>query len=179
MRKMRRVCFLMAGMMLFAGCQKDVQNEPVLEQVDSTEAEADAKEDSIFVYVCGAVECEGVYELPEGSRVYEAIAAAGGFREDAAVTEINQAEVLKDEVQIYVPTEEEVKKGQASKDGKINLNTATKAELMTLSGIGETKADSIIRYREEHGKFQSIEDIKNIDGIKDGLFERIKNSITV
>lgn len=127
----------------------------------------------------------GVYELQQDSRVYEAIQKAGGFAENADISEINQAALLQDEEQIYVPAAGEVdhslkeagEAGDAS--GKVNLNTATKEELITLAGIGESKADSIIKYREEHGKFQSIEDIKQIEGIKDGVFQKIKDLITV
>ena len=136
-------------------------------------------ENSIFVYVCGAVMNEGVYELPAGSRVYEAIQKAGGFAEDAAVTHINQAEVLEDETQLYVPTMEEITNEETKGDGKVNLNLASKEELMTLPGVGEAKADLIIQYREEHGRFQNIEDVMNISGIKEGLFAKIKDNITV
>ena len=140
---------------------------------------------SIYVYVCGAVMQAGVYELQQDSRVYEAIQKAGGFAENADISEINQAALLQDEEQIYVPAAGEVdhslkEEGEAGDaGGKVNLNTATKEELMTLAGIGESKADSIIKYREEHGKFQSIEDIKQIEGIKDGVFQKIKDLITV
>ena len=103
---------------------------------------------------------------------------------------LNQAELLTDGVQIQVPTKEEVASGIAAEantsgapgesgktsQGKVNLNTATKEELMTLPGIGEAKADSILTYRESAGGFQSIEQIKEIEGIKDGVFEKIKNA---
>ena len=118
----------------------------------------------------------GVYELQQDSRVYEAIQKAGGFAENADISEINQAALLQDEEQIYVPAAGEVdhslkEEGEAGDaGGEVNLNTATKEELMTLAGIGESKADSIIKYREEHGKFQSIEDIKQIEGIKEETF---------
>ena len=106
---------------------------------------------------------------------------------------LNQAELLTDGVQIQVPTKEEVASGIAAEantsgapgesgktsQGKVNLNTATKEELMTLPGIGEAKADSILTYRESAGGFQSIEQIKEIEGIKDGVFEQIKERITV
>lgn len=179
------VCCILSCLVLCVGCRKDFRQRDVLEPVElgdtteETKKAAKEKAESIFVYVCGAVNKPGVYELPKGSRLYEAIETAGGFREDAAVTVMNQAEVLEDEETICVPTKDEAEKGQASENGKINLNTATKAELMTLNGIGEARADSIIQYREEQGKFRTIEDLKQIDGIKDGLFEKIKDSITV
>lgn len=171
--------------MLFCfGCTSDETYQISLDEVQSEEAEQTeegkaTQEDSIFVYVCGAVQQEGVYELPAGSRVYQAIEKAGGFLENAAITQINQAEVLEDEAQIYVPTVDELAEIQAEEDGKVNLNTASKEELMTLPGVGEAKANSIIQYREEQGKFQTIEDVMQISGIKEGLFEKIKDYITV
>lgn len=186
MRRIIQIVFyILFCLVLCVGCRQNSQQSDALEPIkleDTTEeTKKTVKEntESIFVYVCGAVNKPGVYELPQGSRLYEAIETAGGFREDAAVTAMNQAKVLEDEETICVPTKDEAAKRQASEDGKINLNTATKAELMTLNGIGEARADSIIKYREEQGKFRTIEDLKQIDGIKDGLFEKIKDSITV
>ena len=162
------------------GCDKDNTSKLSLEHIETElETEKDQVNSSIFVYVCGAVLDEGVYELPAGSRVYEAIQKAGGFTEDAAVTHINQAEVLEDETQLYVPTMEEITNEETKDDGKVNLNSATKEELMTLPGVGDAKADLIIQYREEHGRFQNIEDVMNISGIKEGLFAKIKDNITV
>lgn len=139
--------------------------------------------ESIFVYVCGAVVNEGVYELPVGSRAYEAIEKAGGLRADADAAQINQAEILSDEKQLYIPTKYEVLQQQELQkeetDGRININSATREELMTLPGVGEAKADSIVKYREVNGPFQSIEDIMMISGIKNGLFEKIKDYIKV
>lgn len=189
MQRRMKSCILCVILVLGClGCQK---KQPVqeLEEMHLKEAEVseekEIQEASICVYVCGAVVQAGVYELKSDSRVYEAIEKAGGFTQDAAVAEINQAALLKDEQQIYVPfvTDSE-SQGQTEhsgreESGKVNLNTATKEELMTLTGIGESKADSIIRYREEQGKFQSIEDIKQIEGIKDGVFQKIKDLITV
>ena len=135
--------------------------------------------DSIFVYVCGAVEKEGVYELPRGSRVFEAVEKAGGFTIDAAYTQINQAEILEDEARIYIPTIEEIADEQLQTDGKVNINTASKEELMTLPGVGEAKASQIIQYRESYGAFQNVEDLMNISGIKEGLFNKIKDDIKI
>lgn len=143
------------------------------------DAEENNKTDSIFVYVCGAVVQEGVYELPSGSRVYEAVEKAGGFTEDAARTQVNQAEILEDEARLYIPTEEEAEEEQVTTDGKVNINTASKEELMTLPGVGESKAAQIIQYREAHGAFQKIEDVMKISGIKEGLFNQIKDDIKI
>ena len=162
------------------GCSKGDSDETFtqLEDLELEGISEDSNQESIFVYVCGAVVSEGVYELPDGSRVYEAIEAAGGFREDAATTAMNQAQVLEDEQRIYVPTLEELRVQSTSEGRKVNLNTATKEELMTLPGVGESKADSILRYRQEK-QFRRIEDIMEIAGIKEGLFEKIKEHITV
>ncbi len=190
-----KIYFILIIFMLSCfGCQKKHQQIQELEEIHLEKSEATEKEKpkeeqkqekTICVYVCGAVMQVGVYELEEGSRVYEAIEKAGGFADNADIYEINQAALLQDEEQIYVPTVGEMQSvpqeegKESGKNGKINLNTATKEELMTLAGIGESKADSIIKYREEQGKFQSIEDIKQIEGIKDGVFQKIKDLITV
>lgn len=176
--------------------QKSQEKEADLEGQNETE-EGKAKEQpgTIWVYVSGAVRQPGVYELPEGSRLFEALERAGGMTETADPDFLNQAELLLDGVQIQVPTKEEVALGIAEKQmedskkvqaessgasgGKVNLNTATKEELMTLPGIGEAKADSILSYRESAGGFQSVEQIKEIEGIKDGVFEKIKELIAV
>ena len=180
----RKIKIVMLGILLLlhmSACTQEDARRLSLENVETDLAEKDESEtdNSIFVYVCGAVLYEGVYELPAGCRVYEAIQEAGGFSADAAVNHINQAEVLEDETQLYIPTMEEIANEQDVDDGKVNLNTATREELMTLPGVGESKADLIIQYREEHGKFQSIEDVMNISGIKEGLFAKIKENITV
>jgi len=187
---MRRIWMIVLIMCLCAGligCQKKAEETVALEvaEIDQDETHADENNEStedtehIFVYVCGAVNCEGVYELPGGSRVYEAIAMAGGFREDADVRNVNQAEVLEDEERIYVPIIGEEIRVDDEKDARININKASKEELMTLPGVGESRAESIIKYREQQGAFQSIEDIMQVSGIKEGLFEKIKDMITV
>lgn len=180
MRKIKSLLFILAVISCMVGCQNEEKNTIDLTlQEEEIMQETDKEEDTIFVYVCGAVKQEGVYELPAGSRVYEALELAGGFREDAATTEMNQAEVLTDAMKIYVPTVEEMQKRQSEGNGKININHASKEELMTLPGVGESKAESILRYREENGRFQNIEEIMEISGIKEGLFEQIKDLIQV
>lgn len=165
---------------VFGGCHKEQEEMILLEDALLEEdVETDADKDTIFVYVCGAVVQEGVYELPAGSRSYEAIAMAGGFTEIAARTEIDQAALLTDEMTLYVPNYSEAVKYQEEEDGKININTASKEELMTLPGVGESKASSIISYREEHGGFKAIEDIMLITGIKEGLFQKVKDYISI
>ncbi len=145
---------------------------------------------SCFVYVCGAVNRPGVFELPCGSRVYEAIALAGGLREDAYTKGLNQAQQVQDGDMIEVLTikeqqeqDERTKTGetaeQQEQDGLVDINTASAEQLMTLNGIGQAKAASIIAYREKNGKFSSPEEIMNVDGIGEGVYARIKDKIKV
>lgn len=158
---------------------------------DMTEAAAGTDE-RVAVHVCGAVLYPGVYYLEPGSIRQEALDAAGGFAEDAAVDYVNLAAQISAGEKLYIPYADEVS-GQdipvsgtdgnvsdtAAASGKVNLNTAAKEELMTLPGIGESKADAIILYREETGLFQNIEDIMLVPGIKEGTYNNIKEYIVV
>lgn len=207
MRKRRYLMICVCMMMLcFTGCGKDkdeiifdaASNEMVKVEDTLTKAENGAEdenmeasgrtaEEQICIYVCGAVVTPGVYEFIPGARVAEAIMAAGGMTEEAAETYWNQAAVLEDGQKIYVPTKEEAaeeaesqSRGQIiEQENKINLNTASKEQLMTLSGVGSSRADAIIAYRREYGGFGSIEDIMEIEGIKEGVFKKMKDKITV
>ncbi|MFT4106265.1 MAG: helix-hairpin-helix domain-containing protein [Lacrimispora sp.] len=137
-----------------------------------------------YVHICGEVAAPGVYELEEGSRVFQAVEMAGGFTEKAAPEYLNMAEKIYDGMKITVVSQEEAGFSAVSgaafrQKSKINLNTATKEELMTLRGVGEAKAADIIGYRESHGGFQKIEDIMKISGIKEAAFQKIKDDITV
>ena len=154
-----------------------------------------------YVYVCGAVNAPGVYELPTGSRVYEAIAMAGGMTGEADGRSLNQAAQVADGQQITVYTKEEAEKlpkngsgaGTAEQSAgsgedlsaggtgkaKVNINTAGREELMTLHGIGAARADAILAYREKHGIFSRIEDIMNVEGIKEKAFAKIRDDIVV
>ena len=139
----------------------------------------------IRVYVSGAVMHADVYELPSGSIVRDAVAAAGGATEDADLNQINMAKTLRDGEQVYVPRMGEAlvpaPTGQAgaAASGLININTATQAELETLPGIGPALAARIIAYREANGPFPNIEAIQNVPGIGPSTFEEIKDLITV
>ena len=147
---------------------------------------------TVYVHICGAVERPGVYQVEEGSRVYQVVEEAGGFLEEAAADYLNMADAVSDGMKLVVPYADELEAGQAygetgqaaagvsaSGPAKINVNTADKAALMTLKGIGESRAEDIIRYREQNGGFQKIEDIMNVSGIKDASFEKIRDDITV
>ena len=139
----------------------------------------------VIVHVCGAVVSPGVYELPAGSRIVDAVDMAGGFLENADESYVNLADVPVDGEQIVIPTKEEAlllkqtTKAQGTLSGKVNINTADKALLCTLPGIGETRADSIIEYRQKHGGFSAIEDIMQVSGIKESSFQKIKERIVV
>lgn len=159
----------------------------------------------IYVDVCGAVVNPGVFQLAAGSRVFQAIEAAGGYLPEAALTCVNRAGVLTDGQQLYILTQEEMERqgldpaemakasdgqmngsagtgqntGMAAQDNRININTADEAQLTTLTGIGATRAQAIIAYREKNGPFAAIEDIMNVQGIKEGTFAKIKDEIVV
>lgn len=173
------------------------------------EREAEKEERVCVVHVCGAVKEPGVYIMGGDARIYQAIEKAGGFDSEADENYLNQADLLLDGMKIYVPTREETAKsdgeipwkiagengvpdakstgdggeeqGETSKEGgvPVNINTAGEAELCTLPGVGSSKAKSIIAYREKNGAYRTIEEIMNVEGIKDGVFRKIKDSITV
>ena len=148
-------------------------------------------EKPIIVHVTGAVPRPGVYALGQGSRVQDAISAAGGFLADAEKSGINLARALEDGEQLEIPYAEGaspvigteipplVLTEPSSNSELININTASQAELETLPGIGQTTAQRIIEYREQNGPFVNTEDIINVAGIGSGTYERIKDLITV
>ena len=164
-----------------------VTGDTTAKQQDTSDT---AEEENCYVYVCGAVEHPGVYVLKEGSRIYEAVALAGGLTEDAGLESVNQAEMVTDGQMVCILTKEEVAAGitvdsvgaavtSDAENIQVNLNTASAAELMTLPGIGQSKADSIIAYRDIKGNFSRIEEIMNVEGIKEGVYNRIKDYIRV
>lgn len=143
-----------------------------------------------YVHISGAVQSPGVYTLEEGSRIFQAVEAAGGFLPQADEGYLNLAAQIYDGMKITVLTKEEAATAPAPEGGtgsfeqetaapKVNINTAGKEQLMTLQGIGEARAADIIAYRQEHGPFQKIEDIMQISGIKEAAFAKIKDDITV
>lgn len=145
---------------------------------------------TLWVHICGYVQNPGIYEFPQGSRIYDCLMAAGGFAEGADETALNLADYLQDGTQIYVPSKSEDKVRKDTGDMAINdnqldqpnlvdINTASVQELETLPGIGEKRAREIIAYRETNGRFESIEDIKKISGIKEAVYTKIKDLITV
>ncbi len=139
------------------------------------------KEEKIMVDVKGAVNNPGVYQMNEEDRVIDAINKAGGLLQEADLYQVNLAESVYDEMEIIVPRQGEVLIDNFNdiNNGKININHASIAELIILTGIGEEKAKAIIKYRQENGDFNSIEEIMNVSGIAEGIFEQIKDNITV
>ncbi|MFJ7950006.1 helix-hairpin-helix domain-containing protein [Lysinibacillus sp. NPDC096418] len=166
------------------------------EQTETIEPVVEAVLQQVLVDVKGAILHPGVYSLSEEQRIIDAVQLAGGYTTEADTQLINHAQKVQDEMVIYIP-----KKGEqlnevttdfvtmpttgpsmgssGAKDGKVNLNKADESVLTTLSGIGPSKAQSIISYREENGGFQTIEDLKKVTGIGDKTYEKLKDSITV
>lgn len=167
------------------------------QETENPEMNTEFQEEPVEIYVdvCGAVAEPGVYKLEEGSRVFHAIEAAGGYLPEAAQGYINQAGILSDGQQIFVPTEEELadpaspwnpaginavtRSNTSPGDSRVNINLAGEEELITLTGIGASRARAIISYREANGPFTSIEDIMKVEGIKEGTFAKIKDEIIV
>ena len=202
-------CFMMVsyglmGIFLLAGCDGHADTFSLSEQgaeqtedagqetsgdrtewpVDLSEETEETEATQVCVYVCGQVQAPGVYYLDAGSRICDAVSAAGGCLDTADTCAVNQAERLVDGSRIYIPQEGEtavsISTGDIPQaDGLVHLNRADKETLMTLPGIGETKADAILEYRDSHGGFTKKEELMDIPGIKDGVFRKIEDYITV
>lgn len=183
------VLILMFGMSLLVGCSSsetvmtadtESLNTGVSNFEDTTEI-ASATETATFfyVYVCGYVEQPGVYPLKPGARICDALELAGGVTADGKPEALDQAQRVEDGQTIYVPGRYEDVENVDVDDGLVDINKADKAMLMTLPGIGESKAEMILQYREEHGNFEAVEDLMNIPGIKEGVYNKIKDSIKV
>lgn len=183
-KKIISLIIITAMLCICFGCAKKeetVLEEVVLEETKEETKKENVSEEKMLVHVCGAVNNPGVYELPEDSRICDAIEAAGGMSKDAQESALNQAELLEDGMQVYVPKNEEegLPASTGATSGKVNINTADKEELMSLSGIGESRAESILEYRNTHKRFRKIEELKEVDGIKDGIYDRIKDDICI
>ena len=162
-------------------------------QESTEETSPDSPEsETILVDVKGAVQSEGVYELPSTARVNDAIKAAGGFSDQADKKSVNLAQKLSDEAVVYVasqgenvsvvhPATSSLAAGDSGSENteKINLNTATVADLTTISGIGEKRANDILAYRDSQGGFTSVDDLNNVSGIGDKTLENIRPYVTV
>ncbi len=181
---------------LFAGNKESVREPSVLKvdqnkqvTLEDKQEKTDNDSSSIFVEVKGAVKKPGVYTFQSDARVEEAIRKAGGFTSKADTIEINQAAKLEDSMMIYVRKQGEAERqtqtagasapSDNEKSQRVNVNQADATELQTINGIGPAKAEAIITYREEHGEFQQIEDLRNISGFGEKTIERLKNELTV
>ncbi|MED0872207.1 helix-hairpin-helix domain-containing protein [Bacillus mobilis] len=145
---------------------------------------SDTKEQKkiIVIDMKGAVVKEGVYEMKEGDRVKDAIEKAGGLLPEADRMKVNLAQMVQDQMILYVPNKnEQVQEAAAASkgEGKVQINAASKEQLEKITGIGSRKAESILKYREEHGPFQKIEDLLEIDGIGVKSLEKIKDQIII
>ena len=176
----------------------NIENEILVNNVITNEN--NTNDDIVIIHITGSVKNPGIVKLKEGSRIEDAIEAAGGLTEIADITKVNLAYVVEDGTKIKIPSASEEDIGDEdiidSKSGDniiieenavpsnnstqtININKATEKEFETLPGIGPSLASKIIEYRNQNGKFESIEDIKNVNGIGDNKYEKIKDLITV
>jgi competence protein ComEA len=136
----------------------------------------------IYVHVLGQVATPGLYELPDGARAVDAVAAAGGFTEKADAAGINLARLVSDGEQIVVPAIGEAAPGAVpgiTGDGRVNLNTADSAALDTLPGVGPATAAKILAWRDEHGRFESVDDLLDVGGIGEAKLDAIRDLVTV
>ncbi len=169
-----------------ASAGRDTGRGPDIGMGVGSGAEADSfreePENVIYVHVCGAVNSPGLKKLPEGSRAFDALEMAEGFTEDADADAVNLAALLTDGQQLYFPAEGESAdpgSGMGGSTGKVNLNTANVKELCTLKGIGESRAEAILKYREEKGGFSNVEELMQVPGIKESIFQKICDQVTV
>ena len=177
--------------------------ENTIEKTKTSEMLEAEKEEEIIIYIAGEVNKEGVYNLPEGSRIADAIEQAEGLTEDAYTEDINLAYKLEDGMKIKIPNKSETQKQLEEQNAniedsyittesgasiqetqtktiqKVNINTASQQELETLTGVGPSIASKIVEYRKQNGLFKTIEDIKNVSGIGDNKFESFKDEICV
>ena len=164
---------------------KDSSSE---KEVKKEEKEESPEQDLITVDVKGAVKSPGIYDLPLGSRVHDAVQKAGGLTEEADSKSLNLAQKVSDEALVYVPTKgEEAVSQQASsgttpstsKEKKVNLNKASLEELKQVKGLGGKRAQDIIDHREANGKFKSVDELKKVSGIGAKTIEKLKDYVTV
>ena len=164
---------------------KDSSSE---KEVKKEEKEESPEQELITVDVKGAVKSPGIYDLPVGSRIHDAVQKAGGLTEEADSKSLNLAQKVSDEALVYVPTKgEEAASQQAasgttpstSKDKKVNLNKSSLEELKQVKGLGGKRAQDIIDHREANGKFKSVDELKKVSGIGAKTIEKLKDYVTV
>ena len=168
-----------------ASVSKDSTSE---KEVKKEEKEESPEQDLITVDVKGAVKSPGIYDLPVGSRVHDAVQKAGGLTEGADSKSLNLAQKVSDEALVYVPTKGEEEASQqaasettpsTSKGKKVNLNKASLEELKQVKGLGGKRAQDIIDHREANGKFKSVDELKKVSGIGAKTIEKLKDYVTV
>lgn len=167
-----------------AAVSKDSSSD---KEVNKEEKEESPEQDLITVDVKGAVKSPGIYDLPVGSRVHDAVQKAGGLTEEADSKSLNLAQKISDEALVYVPTKGEEAASQqvasgttpsTSKEKKINLNKASLEELKQVKGLGGKRAQDIIDHREANGKFKSVDELKKVSGIGAKTIEKLKDYVT-
>ena len=173
--------------------ESDLQTEVAAISKDSTDEKEDknqkeevVEQDLITVDVKGAVKSPGIYDLPVGSRVNDAVQKAGGLIDNADSKSINLAQKISDEALVYVPTKEEAANQESYSNAtgnkeskKVNINKASLEELKQVKGLGAKRAQDIIDHRESNGKFKSVDDLKKVSGIGTKTIEKLKEYVTV
>ena len=156
------------------------------EKEDKNQKEEVVEQDLITVDVKGAVKSPGIYDLPVGSRINDAVQKAGGLTDNADSKSINLAQRISDEALVYVPTKEEATSQEAHSNAsntkenkKVNLNKASLEELKQVKGLGAKRAQDIIDHRESNGKFKSVDELKKVSGIGAKTIEKLKEYVTV
>ena len=208
MKQKKKILWMLLPVLIFVGCgtqdsilkrgqpgtgsleeQQDTETVYNVEsetQNEKPEQEEKPLQEWIYVDVCGAVRNPGVYRIETGSRVFQVLEQAGGCTEEASLETVNQADLLTDGQKIRIYTKEEA--GQMEKklqeedpllDDRVDINRAGKEELMTLTGVGETRAQAILAYRETHGSFSSVEELMQVEGIKEKTYEKLKDQIRI
>lgn len=192
MNKRSIIIFLIIGIILVIAYIKnnlkdteefELSYENIINNSENSVTKENTEDNSIKIHITGEINNPGLIELTSGDRILDAINKAGGTTSMADTSKVNLAYVLSDGEKIYIPSindEEDIPYIEnSSNNSKVNINTATSEQLQSLNGVGESIAESIIKYREENGKFASIEDIKNVSGIGDSKYEKIKEDICV
>ncbi|KEO85151.1 hypothetical protein EL26_00925 [Tumebacillus flagellatus] len=176
---------LLAGSVyLYGGKPKPVADASANAPQAQNEQRTAVSTEKVRVDVKGEVNTPGVYQLPADSRTIDAVQAAGGAKADADLAKLNMAALLKDGTEVIVPktgASEEKKEASApsAAGGKVNVNTASAADLDKLPGIGSARAEAIVKYREDQGRFSTVDDLRNVPGFGVKLVESIRDKVTV